>query len=83
MRPRANAAPRPVDLLVARRFILLSGTKEKWRADSSGTRAAAPENVRQPGTGLKAKMDGLSVKAWIGIGIAIAAVVLGSGAFYT
>lgn len=45
--------------------------------------APAPEDVRSPSEGLNAEMDGLRVKTWISLGVAIAVVVLGFGAWWT
>lgn len=45
--------------------------------------APSPDDVQSPREGLNAKMDGLLVKTWIWIGVAIAFVVLGFGAWWT
>lgn len=45
--------------------------------------APTPEDVRGPTERLDAKVDGVPVKTWIWIGIGIAAVVLGFGAWWT
>jgi hypothetical protein len=46
-------------------------------------KAPTPNDVRGPTEGLDDKMDGLGVKTWIWIGVAIAGVVLGFGAWWT
>ena len=43
--------------------------------------APAPEDVGGPAEGLNAKLDGLRVRTWIWIGVAIATVVLGFAAW--
>lgn len=51
----------------------MAQTQEAW----------APEDVRAPTEGLNAELEGLRVKTWVGIGGAIAVVVLGFGAWWT
>lgn len=43
----------------------------------------AGNSTQEPSSGLNTRVDGLSVKSWIAIAVAIAAVVLGFGAWWT
>lgn len=41
----------------------------------------AGNSTQEPSSGLNTRVDGLSVKSWIAIAVAIAAVMLGFGAW--